>query len=72
MEGVLQGGVGALLALVALGVAFIALRARYFVPLAAALNMTSIRFLPVELCFLLVAGGMAVGCLGGLFASWNR
>jgi cell division transport system permease protein len=72
MEGVLQGGAGALVALVVLGAAFLALRARYFVPLAAALNMTSIQFLPVELCLLLVLGGMAVGCLGGLVAAWHR
>jgi cell division transport system permease protein len=72
MEGVLQGGAGALVALAVLAVAFLALRARYFVPLAAALNMTSIQFLPVELCLLLVIGGMAVGCVGGLFAAWNR
>jgi len=72
MEGVLQGGVGALLALLALGAAFLALRGRYLVPLASAMNMNSISFLPVELCILLVVGGMAVGCLGGLFAAWNR
>ena len=71
MEGVLQGGTGALVALAVLGVAFIALRARYLVPLASALNMSSIQFLPVELCVLLVLGGMAVGCLGGLFAAWK-
>jgi cell division transport system permease protein len=71
MEGVLQGGVGATLALVALGVAFIALRGRYLMPLASAMNMTSIHFLPLELCVLLVLGGMAVGCLGGLVAAWN-
>jgi cell division transport system permease protein len=72
MEGVLQGGAGALVALAVLGVAYLALRARYFVPLAAALNVSSIQFLPVELCFLLVVGGMAVGCIGGLVAAWNR
>ncbi len=72
MEGVLQGGIGALIALVALGAAFVALRARYLTPLAAALNISSIHFLPVELCVLLVVGGMAVGCLGGLVAAWNR
>ena len=71
MEGVLQGGTGALVALAVLGVAFVALRARYLVPLASALNMSSIQFLPVELCVLLVLGGMAVGCLGGLFAAWK-
>jgi cell division transport system permease protein len=72
MEGVLQGGFGALVALVALGAAFLALRARYLVPLASALNVSAIHFLPVELCVLLIAGGMAVGCLGGLVAAWNR
>jgi cell division transport system permease protein len=72
MEGVLQGGAGAVVALAALGAAFLALRARYLMPLAEALNMSSVRFLPVELCVLLVVGGMAVGCLGGLVAAWNR
>ena len=72
MEGVLQGGVGALVALIALGAAFLALRARYLVPLASALNLSAIHFLPVELCVLLIAGGMAVGCLGGLVAAWDR
>jgi cell division transport system permease protein len=72
MEGMLQGGLGALVALVALGGAFFALRGRYLVPLASALNMSSIHFLPVELCVVLVLGGMAVGCLGALAAAWNR
>lgn len=72
MEGVLQGGIGALVALVALGAAFFALRGRYLLPLASALNMSSIHFLPVELCVALVLGGMAVGCLGGLVAARNR
>ena len=72
MEGVLQGGIGALVALLALGAAFFALRGRYLVPLASALNVTSIHFLPVELAVALVLGGMAVGCLGGLFAAWDR
>jgi cell division transport system permease protein len=72
MEGVLQGGLGAVVALLALGGAFFALQARYLLPLASALNVSSIHFLPVELCVLLVAGGMAVGCLGGLVAAWDR
>lgn len=72
MEGVLQGGIGALVALLALGGAFLALRARYLLPLATALNVSSIHFLPIELCVVLVVGGMAVGCLGGLFAAWDR
>src|SRR3954463_5840955 len=72
MEGVLQGGIGALVALLALGAAFLAIRGRYLLPLASALNVSSIHFLPVELCILLVLGGMTVGCLGGLVAAWDR
>ena len=71
MEGVLQGGIGALVALIALGAAFFALRARFLMPLASALNISSVHFLPFELCVILVTGGMAVGCLGGLFAAWK-
>jgi len=52
-------------------VTFLALRGRYLTPLASAMNMTSIHFLPVELCVLLVIGGMTVGCLGGLVAAWK-
>ncbi len=72
MEGVLQGGVGALAALAGLAIAFVALRARYLVPLASAINLSTVQFLPPELCVLLVVGGMAVGCVGGLVAAWNR
>ena len=72
MEGVLQGGIGAMLALAVLSIAFFALRSRYLVPLASAVNLSSIRFLPWELCLFVVIGGMAVGCLGGLVAAWNR
>ena len=69
MEGVLQGGVGALAALLVLAVTFYAVRGRFLGPLASAVNLTSVSFLPVEVCLLLVLGGMAVGCLGGLVAA---
>jgi cell division transport system permease protein len=72
MEGVIQGGMGAVAALAALAGAFFLLRGYYLVPLATAANVTSIRFLPAELAVLLVVGGMAVGCLGGLVAAWGR
>ena len=72
MEGVLQGGMGALIALAALAAVFFALRGRYLVPLASAMNVSSIHFLPAALCAVLVVGGMAVGCLGGLVAAWTR
>lgn len=72
MEGALQGGLGAAVALAGLGFAFLALRARYLAPLAEVINLSSVRFLPVDLCLWLVLGGMAVGCLGGLLASAGR
>jgi len=72
MEGVLQGGMGAVVALAALGAAFLVLRGRYLDPLAAAVNLTSIRFLPFGACVVVLAGGMAVGCVGGLIAGRGR
>jgi cell division transport system permease protein len=69
MEGILQGGAGAIAAILTLGLVFVSLRSRYLVPLASAVNLSSVRFLPVEICLLLVVGGMAVGCLGGLVAA---
>lgn len=71
MEGVLQGGVGAVVALVVLIAAFFAVRGRYLIPLASAINLSAVRFLPVEVCALLVIGGMAVGCVGGMVAAWR-
>jgi cell division transport system permease protein len=72
MEGVMQGGIGAVVAVLALAVVFFSLRGAYLVPLAAAVNVSTIRFLPVELAVLLVLGGMAVGCVGGMVAAWGR
>jgi len=69
MEGVLQGGIGALAALALLAGAFLVTNARYLAPLAASLNLASIRFLSPELCVMLLVGGMVVGCLGGMVAS---
>ncbi|HEX4346975.1 MAG TPA: ABC transporter permease [Vicinamibacterales bacterium] len=69
MEGVLQGGVGALVALAVLAGVFLAVRSRYLASIAAALNLSSVRFLPLELCGLLLIGGMAVGCIGGIVAA---
>jgi cell division transport system permease protein len=64
-EGVLQGGAGALLAILLLGGVFAVARGRYGSLAAEALGLGSITFLPVELCLLLIAGGMVLGCLGG-------
>ena len=65
-EGVLQGGVGALTAIVLLWAVFLAARARYGALATEALGLPALTFLPVELCLLLLAGGMLLGCLGGL------
>ena len=64
-EGVLQGGVGALAALALLWGIFVVARARYGAIAAEALGVDTLTFLPVELCLLLLAGGMLLGCLGG-------
>jgi cell division transport system permease protein len=72
LEGVIQGGVGALVALVALAAAFFILRGSYLTPLANAINLTTVAFLPAELAILLVGGGMVVGCIGGLVAARGR
>jgi cell division transport system permease protein len=72
MEGTLQGGIGSLVALGVLGVVFLSLKGRYLVPLATAINLSTVSFLPLELVLLLVAGGMAVGCLGGIIAASAR
>jgi cell division transport system permease protein len=69
MEGVIQGGMGAALAVLALGVAFAVVQARYLGTLAAAINVSSLQFLSVGVCLGLVVGGMAVGCVGGLVAA---
>jgi cell division transport system permease protein len=72
LEGVLQGGLGAIAALVGLAVAFFALRGHYLTPLANAVNLSSVRFLPWEVSAALILGGMAVGCAGGLVAAGGR
>jgi cell division transport system permease protein len=64
-EGLMQGGIGALLAVVALLAAFAAIRARYGALFADAVGLTGVAFVPTQLLLLLVVGGMALGCLGG-------
>jgi cell division transport system permease protein len=72
MEGTLQGGIGALLALLGLAAVFFGFKGRYLVPLANAINLSGITFLSIELSLLLIVGGMVVGCLGGVVAAMNR
>lgn len=72
MEGVLQGGTGAVLALGGLLAGYLVVRGRYLAPAATAMDLSSIRFMPLELCVMLVIGGMLVGCVGGMVAAWSR
>lgn len=64
-EGLLQGGLGAIIAVAALLASFAAIRARFGTFMADAVGLTGFAFVPLQLLLLLVVGGMALGCLGG-------
>ena len=68
-EGVLQGGMGALIALGCLWLGFAATGAWWGTELGALLDGDSIQFLPARFCASLVAGGMVVGGTGGFAAA---
>jgi cell division transport system permease protein len=68
-EGLLQGGIGALLALVLLWLGFALATAWWGGQLTTLLDGSSLRFLPLRMAALLVAGGMMVGAAGGFAAS---
>jgi cell division transport system permease protein len=63
-EGILQGGIGALLAIGGLGVFYWFVRMRYQEPIAAALG-GPLTFLPGPTAALVIVGGMLLGCVGG-------
>lgn len=71
VEGLLHGGIGAALGLLVLLVGAGAVHGAYGPALQAAFGVSALWFLPAKLCALLVAGGMAVGSLGGLVACWS-
>ena len=64
-----RGRFGALVALLVLAAVFFSTRARFLLPLATALNLSSVDFLSPTLTIGLVGGGLAVGCLAGIVAS---
>lgn len=70
-EGFLQGGLGAVLALVILWIGLLLANAWWGASVRAALDGQTLGFLPVRLSAYLVAGGMAVGSIGGLAAAWR-
>jgi cell division transport system permease protein len=67
-EGLLQGGIGAILAVLLLLGAFAVMRARVGT-LTEAVGLTGLSFVPVELLILLVLGGMTLGSLGGFIVA---
>ncbi len=69
VEGVLQGGIGALGALLLLWAGYAVATARYGTMLADAIGLDGLAFFSPMMMLLLVVGGMAVGCVGGLVAA---
>jgi cell division transport system permease protein len=68
-EGLLQGGIGALFAILLLLAAFAAIRARFGTVMAEAVGLAGVAFVPTEILLLLVVGGMALGCVGGFIVA---
>jgi cell division transport system permease protein len=68
-EGMLHGGVGTLAALAALYGAYVAVKAQAGPVLAMVVEPEMLGFLPASTAGALLAGGMAVGCLGGWLAA---
>jgi cell division transport system permease protein len=66
VEGILQGGAGAAVALILLWGLFMAVRYRYGQLAAEAVGLSSIAFLPAELWVAVLGGGMLLGCIGGV------
>jgi cell division transport system permease protein len=64
-EGLIQGGIGAVFAIVLLLGTFAAIRARFGTVMADTVGLTGMAFVPTQVLLLLVVGGMALGCLGG-------
>ncbi|MBA3639497.1 MAG: hypothetical protein H0W53_09455, partial [Acidobacteria bacterium] len=54
-EGILQGGIGAIVALIALTIAFYFVRTKF----------TALTFLALPMAVILLLSGILLGCLGG-------
>jgi cell division transport system permease protein len=68
-EGILQGGAGALVAIALLWGIFLVGKAWYGAMALEGLGLTSLTFLPVGVLLTLLAGGMLLGCIGGLIVA---
>jgi len=69
VEGVLQGGAGALIALLVLWAVLSAGSVRYGRLISETIGLGSITFLPLELSLIILVGGMLLGCLGGFIVA---
>lgn len=69
VEGTLHGGCGALVAMGVLYAGFVFGKAQFGPMISAVIDSAALGFLPAGTAVLLVAGGMAVGCAGGLIAA---
>jgi cell division transport system permease protein len=69
VEGILQGGAGAVLAMVLLWVVFGLANAKYGAAAAQTIGLGAITFLPLSLSLIIILGGMVLGCLGGLIVA---
>jgi cell division transport system permease protein len=69
IEGLLQGGIGAVMAVAILWGTFALIRSREAPLMAGAIDASTIVFLSVPMCAALLVGGMLVGCIGGLIAA---
>ncbi len=69
MEGILYGGAGAIVSLIALYGGYVLARGRVLATVGTALDAASVGFLPAGVSALLVVIGMVVGCAGGYLAA---
>jgi cell division transport system permease protein len=69
VEGILQGGAGAVLAILLLWGVFVAGKLRYGQLAAETIGLGTITFIPLQVSLGIVAGGMLLGCLGGLIVA---
>ena len=69
MEGLIQGGIGAIAALVILWITFFVVRSRAEAWLAGAVDPAALVFLSIPRALMVLAAGIAVGALGGFIAA---
>jgi len=69
VEGLIQGGIGAIVALVVLWITFFVVRSRSETWLAGVIDPAALVFLSLANVALMLVAGMAVGAIGGFIAA---